>query len=99
MLTRRTLFGGMLATLAAPAIIRTPGLLMPVKQWDMLRPAPLLGETSIITLYGTCTGASVILPDTPAVVANNGDNPVQFYFEGQIRGVIAPHGRYFHNLA
>lgn len=31
MLKRRTLFGGMLAALAAPAIIRTPGLLMPVK--------------------------------------------------------------------
>ena len=29
--SRRTLLGGMLATLAAPAIIRTPGLLMPVR--------------------------------------------------------------------
>lgn len=30
MLSRRTMFGG-LATLAMPAIIRTPGLLMPIK--------------------------------------------------------------------
>ena len=30
-LSRRGFFGGVLATLAAPAIIRTPGLLMPVK--------------------------------------------------------------------
>ena len=29
--SRRTLLGGLLATLAAPAIIRTPGLLMPVR--------------------------------------------------------------------
>ena len=32
MLRRRGLLGGLLA-LAAPAIIRTPGLLMPVKPW------------------------------------------------------------------
>lgn len=31
MLRRRGFLGGMLAALAAPAIIRTPGLLMPVK--------------------------------------------------------------------
>ena len=30
-LSRRGLLGGMLAALAAPAIIRTPGLLMPVR--------------------------------------------------------------------
>lgn len=40
MLSRRSLFGGLLASLAAPAIIRTPGLLMPVKRglagsWEM----------------------------------------------------------------
>ena len=29
--SRRTLLGGLLATLAAPAIIRTPGLLMRVR--------------------------------------------------------------------
>ena len=29
--SRRTLLGGLIATLAAPAIIRTPGLLMPVR--------------------------------------------------------------------
>ena len=29
--SRRTLLGGLLASLAAPAIIRTPGLLMPVR--------------------------------------------------------------------
>ena len=29
--SRRTLLGGLLATLAAPVIIRTPGLLMPVR--------------------------------------------------------------------
>ena len=31
MLSRRGFFGGLIATLAAPAIIRTPGLLMAVK--------------------------------------------------------------------
>ena len=30
-MNRRALFGGLLATLAAPAVIRTPGLLMPVR--------------------------------------------------------------------
>ena len=29
--SRRSLLGGLLATLATPAIIRTPGLLMPVR--------------------------------------------------------------------
>jgi hypothetical protein len=31
-LSRRGLLGGLVAALAAPAIIRTPGLLMPVKR-------------------------------------------------------------------
>ncbi len=31
MIARRSLIGGLLAGLAAPAVIRTPGLLMPVK--------------------------------------------------------------------
>lgn len=31
MIARRSLVGGLLAVLAAPAVIRTPGLLMPVK--------------------------------------------------------------------
>ena len=30
-MNRRTLFGGLLGILAAPAVIRTPGLLMPVR--------------------------------------------------------------------
>lgn len=30
-LTRRTMFAGMAAAIAAPAIIRTPGLIMPIK--------------------------------------------------------------------
>ena len=45
MLNRRALFGGLLATLAAPAIIRTPGLLMQVKavkptdyMWSVVMP-------------------------------------------------------------
>lgn len=31
MITRRTMFAGMAAAIAAPAIIRTPGLIMPIK--------------------------------------------------------------------
>jgi hypothetical protein len=30
-LSRRSIFGGFLAVIAAPAIIRTPGLLMPIR--------------------------------------------------------------------
>ncbi len=37
-LSRRSLFGGLLATLAAPAIVRTPGLLMPVNPMRGLIP-------------------------------------------------------------
>ena len=47
--SRRTLLGGLLATLAAPAIIRTPGLLMPVRSItpvaDAIERAWLRGET------------------------------------------------------
>jgi hypothetical protein len=39
MLSRRTMFAGLAATIAAPAIIRTPGLLMPIKAY----PAELYG--------------------------------------------------------
>lgn len=35
MIARRSLIGGLLAGLAAPAIVRTPGLLMPVRRVDV----------------------------------------------------------------
>ncbi len=34
-LNRRTFLTGALAALAAPAVIRTPGLLMPVRRWNL----------------------------------------------------------------
>lgn len=51
LLARRGLFGGALALLAAPAIIRTPGLLMPVKR------LPALGTYKLIAVSGVYTGA------------------------------------------
>lgn len=42
MIRRRSLLGGLLAALAAPAIIRTPGLLMPVRSPGLLVGDPLL---------------------------------------------------------
>jgi hypothetical protein len=45
-MNRRGLLGGLLATLAAPAIIRTPGLLMPVSTLAL----PVYGPSGVLTL-------------------------------------------------
>lgn len=42
MLNRRGFLGGLVAALAAPTIIRTPGLLMPVKR--AVLPAQIIGD-------------------------------------------------------
>jgi hypothetical protein len=47
MLKRRAMFGGLIA-LAAPAIIRTPGLLMPIKM--LVPPAELYGRSQAMTV-------------------------------------------------
>lgn len=46
MLSRRSFFGG-LALIAAPAVIRTPGLIMPVKAWAGLPPAAPLERITV----------------------------------------------------
>lgn len=40
LISRRAFFSGLAASLAAPAIIRTPGILMPVRTWLDLDPVP-----------------------------------------------------------
>ena len=71
MLNRRSFFAGTAALLAAPAIIRTPGLLMPVKKI----PSPWMS-------YGTGSGL-VDLGDTPSfphfTILNRGKDPLYFH--------------------
>lgn len=82
MLARRGLFAGLGALLAAPAIIRTPGLLMPVK-------APLIitqdKSLSYDPRFDALVGdaVSVQLPTFPIgsffVIANTGESMMKVY--------------------
>ena len=47
-LSRRGFFGGLIALVAAPFVIRTPGLIMPVRKW--IEAAPLWPRVAAHTL-------------------------------------------------
>ena len=77
-MNRRSLIGGLLATLAAPAIIRTPGLLMPVR---VVRPTMMtLADWVMVTremdmneamdYWPTQHSIKTIEPDGTVVITN-----------------------------
>lgn len=82
-MNRRGFLGGLIAALSAPAIIRTPGLLMPVRKWLPYDPPDV---RVIYAPDGSIASVTVLNPGSgyshPPHVVITGSNDFRLVFNG-----------------